>query len=388
MPEPISLYVHIPFCATRCTYCAFNTYAGLESLIPALIMAICEEIKSVSVNSPHTDVGTIYFGGGTPSLLSPAQFEGILACVQRHFRVMDDAEISIESNPNDLSVAYLRALRELGINRLSIGMQSANKRELALFARRHTHEATIEAVKAARDSGLVNLNLDLIYGFPRQTLKSWTHSLMRLIELAPEHVSLYALGVEPGTPFALWIEQGNLPEVDDDLAADMYDLATDMMQTHGYKQYEISNWSLPGYACQHNLQYWRNQTYLGFGPGAHGFAAGVRYATLTLPGDYIRVMSDCEGMYFDFPRSPATQDAQLLSKDDEIGETLMMALRLTEEGLLRESFQKRFGVDVMALKGVLFRRFVQDGLLEILPDKIRLTERGRLLSNIVFRELI
>lgn len=384
---PLSLYLHIPFCRTKCSYCAFNTYVNLDALIEPFVGALLREIEIVGSSVAQANVGTIYLGGGTPSLLLPDQIERILTAIDRAFRVLPEAEISLEANPNDLDLDYLSALRQLGINRLSIGMQTANVNELILFARRHDNDMVARAVSAARHAGFSNLNLDLIFGFPHQTLESWKASLQQMLALQPEHTSLYALGLEEGTPMTEWVARGRLPLPDDDLAADMYELATELLAAAGYEQYEISNWSKPGFTCRHNLQYWRNLSYVGFGPGAHGYAAGVRYATVLPPQKFIHLLKTGDGPY-DFPYTPATDQSVVVDRVGEIADTLMMGLRLTQEGIQRAVFRQRFGIDLLDLHGETIKKFVGYGLLSANADAVRLTQRGRLLSNMVFRELI
>jgi oxygen-independent coproporphyrinogen-3 oxidase len=384
---PLSLYIHIPFCRTKCTYCAFNTYVNVEDLIPSFVNALCREIEIVGRSKPGQAVGTIYFGGGTPSLLEPGQIEHTLAVVQQHFIVSSTAEITMEANPNDLENPYLADVRQVGINRLSIGMQSANMNELTLFARRHDNDQVVRAVTAARRTGFDNLNLDLIYGFPHQTLESWEASLRQMLALQPEHTSLYALGLEDGTPMANWVARGRLPVPDDDLSADMYELATDILAAADYQQYEISNWSKSDFTSQHNLQYWRNLPYVGVGPGAHGYAGGIRYSTILQPQKYIQVLETASGDYR-FPDTPATDQSTVVEKGDEIAETLMMGLRLTQEGIQRRVFRERFGADVLDIHPLTIGKFTGHGLLYVDDEVVRLTQHGRLLSNAVFRELI
>ncbi len=385
--QALSIYLHIPFCTTKCTYCAFNTYTHIEQLIPAFVEALKREIQFVSQQNPYNQVETIFFGGGTPSLLSASQFELLLNNLDTYFTIDTDAEISIETNPNDLDLIYLRELRQLGINRLSIGLQSTNMNELTLFARRHDYAAAISAVEAARAAGFDNINLDLMYGFPQQTMESWRETLDQSLSLLqPEHISMYALGLEEGTPMLEWVESGRLPMPDDDLAADMYEYMTEAMTKYGYEQYEISNWAKPGYACRHNLQYWRNLPYIGLGPGAHGYAGGSRYDTLLMPQRYIKAMSASHTL--PFPRTPATNEITQVDRESEISETLIMSLRLTREGVNREQFKARFGIDLIDLHGDKLKRFVDHGLLEIKPDVVRITQKGRLLSNMIFRELV
>lgn len=385
--QPLSLYIHIPFCRTKCTYCAFNTYTNLDHLIPSFIYALLREIEIVGTSSPKHFVHTVYIGGGTPSLLNREQIEAILNVVASHFELSPDTEISVESNPTDLTQDYLMGVRESGISRLSIGMQSANTRDLELFARRHDVPTVIKALKMAYASGFENVNLDLIYGIPDQLLADWRCSLETAINLEPQHISLYALGLEEGTPLQSWVAQGRLPHPDDDLAADMYDLATDMLGEAGYEQYEISNWSKPGFACQHNLQYWRNLPYVGVGPGAHGYAGGIRYSTILSPQRYIKVVNEGRGP-FAFPLTPATDRFIQIDRETEIAETLIMGLRLTQEGVKRVEFTERFGVDLVDLHRRTVDRFINHGLLFVDDSVVRLTQKGRLLSNVIFRELV
>ncbi|HEX2908023.1 MAG TPA: radical SAM family heme chaperone HemW [Phototrophicaceae bacterium] len=384
---PVSIYLHVPFCRIKCTYCAFNTYVNLDALIEPFIQALIHEIQIVGTSQPGQQVGTIYLGGGTPSMLLPEQIEQVLAAIYRYFEVLPGAEISMEANPDDLDRDYMAAVRAVGINRLSVGMQSANENELALFARRHDNDAVVRAVSAARLGGFTNLNLDLIYGFPHQTLETWENTLQQMLALQPEHISLYALGLEDGTPMRRWVMTGKLPMPDDDLAADMYELATEVLEQAGYAQYEISNWAKTGYACRHNLQYWYNLPYPGLGPGAHGYAGGVRYSTVLGPQKYIQLMAAANDSY-EYPRTPATDQAVVVDIHTEIAETLLMGLRLTEEGIRRAVFRERFGVDLLEIHGPMIEKYANYGLLEVNADVVRLTRRGRLLSNVIFRELV
>lgn len=382
--NPLSLYLHIPFCSTKCTYCAFNTYIHLEHLIESFVDALAREVE---IAGRGQAVGTIFFGGGTPSLLTPQQFERIFHAIRQSFDVMPDAEISLEANPNDLNREYLAALREIGFNRLSIGMQTVNPNELRLFNRRHDNDAVARSMSAARSAGFDNVNLDLIYGFPHQTMESWETSLRQMLVLKPEHISLYALGLEDGTAMMAWVETGRLPLPDDDLAADMYELASEILAGHGYEQYEISNWARPGRQCRHNLQYWLNLPYVGLGPGAHGYADGVRYSVILSPQRYIKLM-EANTKSYDFPHTPATDQAEVVSREGEIAETLIMGLRLTQHGIERRTFVNRFGVDLLDIHGGTIRRFADHGLLSVDDEHVRLTQQGRLLSNVIFRELV
>ncbi|MCY4527131.1 MAG: coproporphyrinogen-III oxidase family protein, partial [Anaerolineaceae bacterium] len=243
------------------------------------------------------------------------------------------------------------------------------------------------AVSDAARAGFGLVNLDLIYGIPEQSLRDWQQSLNETLMLEPGHLSLYALGLEAGTPLREWVARGEVSAPDDDLAAEQYELASDVLAAAGYRQYEISNWALPGQECRHNLQYWRNQDWLGLGPGAHGHVAGVRTRTCLSPQRYIEAFSE-EREARRFPLTPATDECLHLGRKDEIIETLIMGLRLTEEGVGRAEFSRRFGEDVMDIFGEEFQAHESRGLLEINADRVRLRPAGRLLSNQVFRDLV
>src|SRR5690349_16571376 len=293
MPHsPLSLYFHVPFCTHRCAYCDFNTYAGQEEMIPSYVEALCKEIEFVGSlwragrNQREVEASlqahTIFFGGGTPSLLSPEQFETIFKSICNNFTLTDDLEITTEANPGTVSYENLLELRRIGINRISYGVQSANTEELRMLERAHNFFDVIEAVANSRKAGFDNLNLDLIYGLPEQTLPTWQSTVKRILDLHPEHISAYALTLEHGTPFGRWSSKGLLPLPDPDLAAEMYEWASKILETNGYVQYEISNWAklkdevlnreyspfIPhssAFVCRHNLQYWRGLPYLAFG---------------------------------------------------------------------------------------------------------------------------
>jgi len=353
------------------------------------VQALQREIEWVGRRGHRPVLHTIFWGGGTPSLLQKAQFAAIFASIRENFDVRPNAEITLEANPNDITRAYAEELRDVGFNRVSLGMQTAHAGELSLFRRRHNNDAVALAVNAFRRAGFDSLNLDLIYGFPHQTLESWADTLNQALALKPDHLSLYGLSLEDGTPMKTWVMRGQLPEPDDDLAADMYELACQRLAELDYDQYEISNWALPGKACRHNLQYWNNYSYVGVGPGAHGYAGGYRYATLLSPQRYIKAMSsDLDVDAKAYPWTPAVETFTQVDRDTEISETLIMGLRLIDTGIERQEFEDRFGEDLVSIHRAAFEKFADAGLVEIDSARVRLTERGKLLSNIVFRELV
>ena len=363
--------------------------------MPAYVSALCKEIGLVThAAGERLPVHTIFFGGGTPSLLPVADLERILQTLERDFIFANNIEITLEANPGTVSACYMQDIHALGVNRISLGMQSAHPHELRMLDRQHTQEDVVHVVNWARLAGLDNLNLDLIFGLPSQDFADWQHSLEVAVGLNPEHLSLYALNLEPGTPLHALVKQGMLDKPDADNAADMYEWAMDRLAKTGYQQYEISNWARrisdsQGYQCVHNLQYWRNANYLGFGAGAHGYTCGVRLANVNHPSEYIRRCLDGEEQ--GFPRSPATATVQEIDRQMEMGETMMMGLRLVEEGVSVRNFQTRFGFSLSDSYGQAINSLVRKGLLEWIGEEeklLRLTRWGRLLGNQVFMEFI
>jgi oxygen-independent coproporphyrinogen-3 oxidase len=389
MTAPVSIYLHIPFCAHRCAYCDFNTYAGQEQWIPAYVAALCREIEYSGGSAPERlPIHTVFFGGGTPSLLSPLQLDQILCSLRKHFELTREVEITMEANPGTVSQEDLFWLRETGINRISFGVQSANREELRMLERIHDFFEVIEAVKWARQAGFDNLNLDLIYGLPEQKMQTWQSTVQRVLELHPEHISAYALTLEHGTPFGRWAAKGLMASPDPDLAADMYEWAAEQLEGNGYHQYEISNWAREGRECQHNLQYWRGRPYLAFGAGGHGYANGYRYSNVLRIKTYIERLSGEAGGALPFPLTPVTVNQHRQSIQDDMGEFMMTGLRLTREGISAEEFETRFGQRLEDTYGRQIEMLERRGLLERDGERLRLTKRGKLLGNQVFMEFI
>lgn len=397
-----SLYIHIPFCKHRCAYCDFNTYAGIEDMIPVYVRALSNELEYLSKCAPHPlNVHSIFFGGGTPSLLPIKDIEHILRIAYDGYKLSDDTEITLEANPGTLSRSYLLDLKRIGINRLSLGMQSSITVELEILERQHTFIDVIQAINWARQVGMNNVNLDLLFAIPYQTLEDWELNLKRAVALKPEHLSLYALILEHGTPMQKWVARGLIKGPDPDLDAEMYNWASDFLSSMGYLQYEISNWAHEVMDeelkyCVHNLQYWKNKSYLGFGAGAHGYAGGSRLRNISSPNAYIRQLHEIQSSENDseklvFPQTPATAHAQIIDKKTEMGETMMMGLRLTQEGVSAKEFESRFGLSLSEVFGAEIDRLISFGLLEWVDNEassLRLTRRGRILGNQVFMEFV
>ncbi len=425
------LYVHVPFCVRRCAYCDFNTYANLEDRIESYVTALCAELALLAMEQPQpTNVSpltginddnlpptagvsratlqpSIFFGGGTPSLLTLAQLERVLH-VADTLVPLDTAEITLEANPGALlganmaALDYLRGLREVGINRLSLGVQSLHDPTLRVLGRTHTAAEAYRCFAAARQAGFASINLDFMFGLPGQTVAQWEAALAEVLTWGADHFALYALILEEHTPLAAQVMRGQVCVPDDDATATMYEAAMQHLATAGYAQYEISNWarsvvqqstssnrhershpddldsSLPALACQHNLAYWLNSDYLAAGAGAHGHVYPQRYANLVAVDAYIAaVQAGCRPVAEWVP----------LTVDDLYAETMFMGLRLNA-GVSLAHFRDRCGADLDAVYGNLLHELAQTGLIERGPWSVRLTERGRMVGNQVFARFV
>lgn len=413
MAAGVALYVHIPFCARRCAYCDFNTYAGLEQLRPAYVAAVRQEMALQAARYPGLKGITLYFGGGTPSLLPPEAIATLIATAREQLALRPEAEVTLEANPGTVDEDRLRALRAAGVNRLSLGVQSAHDDELAQLGRIHTWPQAVQAVEAARAAGFDNLSLDLMYGLPGQTRARWQATLDQALTLAPEHLSLYALTVEEETPLAATIAAGRWPAPDPDVAAEMYEVASERLASAGFWQYELSNWARGDYpppapwanpafnaqdpalkVSQHNLVYWRNEPWLGLGAGAHSWLAGWRWGNIRHPAEYVEAIRRQQAAV---SGEPATEggpwpvacgdERELIARPLEMGETMMLGLRLAE-GVSEARFRARFGVGLAETYGPVLARFGRLGLLEWDGTCARLSRRGRLLGNQVFAEFL
>ena len=389
---PLSLYVHIPFCETKCPYCDFNTYARIESLIPEYVAALNTETLLWAEMLGHPRIETVFFGGGTPSYLPAEDIASILGTVQDGFDLAPDAEVTLESNPDDFAEPKLAAYLECGVNRLSIGVQSLDDELLKLLGRRHSAEQAVHAYTMAQKAGFDNVSVDLMYGLPNQTEAHWRSTLDGVSELGPSHVSMYCLTLEGGTPMEQQASSGQLPTPDEDLAADMYLMAQARMEHQSYRHYEISNWARPGFESLHNLTYWRNGRYLGVGPGAHSYLDSLRFYNLKSPREYVRLMKGelsppatdvaalsahaLEGV-------PVVETVEEIDQRLEMAETLMMGLRL-DVGISIDDFAARFGVTPTQVYCDTIDDLASLGLLEGTDGALRLTPRGRMLGNEVF----
>ena len=391
----ISLYLHVPFCHTRCHYCDFNTYAGMLGHRESYVAALAQEIQLAGMRARQSNGSprrcrTVFFGGGTPSLLSPEQVDSLLHATRQAFALDDAAEITLEANPGTLEYGRLDALRAVGVNRLSMGAQSFDPDLLRWMGRIHSPEEIETAFAAARKAGFTSINLDFIFALPGQSLATWAETLERAIDLGPEHLSLYSLIVEEGTPLFSWVREGTVRPPDDDAAADMYEHAMTRLAAAGYGQYEISNWARAGHECRHNLTYWGNLPYIGLGAGAHSYFGGHRFAEERPIARYIsRVrQSVAEGnTTADMLPAGAIAEDEAISPELEMAETAMVGLRLNA-GISRSRFAARYGRTFEQVFDERLADVREVRLIETAGDYIRLTERGRLLGNEVFARLL
>lgn len=371
-------YVHIPFCVKKCAYCDFNSYGGYkDDAVRRYVRALEREVRSQTKR--ETSVDSVFFGGGTPTAIPANDEAALLQAVRESLPVTNDAEITTEANPGTADIAGLDVLRRAGFNRISFGVQSFDAGLLKTLDRIHSAGEAREAVKAARAAGFGNVSVDLMFGLPRQTMAQWHDTLNAALELGTDHISLYSLIVEEGTGFATLAGKGRLPLPEDDLVAEMYQLAIDTAAGAGLAQYEISNFARPGYECRHNIHYWRNDPYYGFGAGAVGYLDDVRRTNRKLPAEYAGAVERGEDLVL---------EAEELTPSQQMAETIMLGLRLTREGVDCRRFARRFGVDPREVYSCQVERFTKLGLLEAAGDTLRLTPRGVFLGNEVMQEFV
>ncbi len=395
----LGLYIHIPFCERKCPYCDFNTYAGLGSLFADMVDALCAEMARWRSTLQERTVSTVFIGGGTPTVLSEAQLAQLMAAIHSNFRLAAGCEITCEANPGTVDQAKFAALHRLGVNRLSMGVQSFQAQELDFLGRIHNVQDVYTAFAAARTAGFDNINLDFIFGLPHQAVSGWEETIEQALQLGPEHLSLYSLIVEPDTPLNHWVQIGQVDAPDDDLAADLYELAMARLETAGYIQYEVSNWArrsggadsgaadsgeTPTYACRHNLVYWRNGDYLGIGPGAHSHLRGPaadggederRWGNRKPAAGYIKRV-----------RAGAALEefSETISPRLAAGESMMLGLRLLREGVGSRRFAALHGRTPEQMFPAELREMAERGLLVWDQERVRLTPSGLLLGNRVF----
>ena len=367
-PKPLGLYVHIPFCRSKCQYCDFYSLAGQDTKWKSYQQALLIHLKETARSVPDHELDTIYFGGGTPSYYPAEHLTALLKTIRAQFHVHPEAEITFEANPDSITERGLAALRDAGFNRISIGMQSDDDKTLSVLGRPHTFAQTQDAVQAARAAGFENLSLDLMYGLPGQTLDTWRRTLESAISLNPEHLSCYGLKLEEGTPFYERQNTLNLP--DDDAQADLYLCTVHFLSQAGYPQYEISNFAKPGYRSRHNMKYWTLEEYIGVGPGAHSDFDSRRYSFVRDLDAYISGVKTGASLIDEYEAIP---------KGKRHGEYLMLRLR-TVEGIAEAEYARPYGMEFLPIQRLL-QQFESRGWAVLENGRWHFTPMGFLLSN-------
>lgn len=396
MKKYVSLYVHIPFCALKCKYCDFLSFDG-ESYGTMLryVDSLCQEIKLYAPISEEYIVRSVFIGGGTPSLLDEGLITNIMAFIRKTFTLEKDAEVTIEANPGTLRHQKLNGYRAAGINRLSIGLQSADDDMLRKLGRIHNYDQFVATFKAARRAGFNNINVDIMSGLPGQTIHSYVDTLSRVIEFGPEHISAYSLSIEEGTPFAKDKEilESLPPEMID---RRMYEITKKLLAAHGYDRYEVSNYARSGYECRHNMVYWTGGEYIGFGIGASSYFQGKRFNNIKDILQYIAIMEDTtnkfvemdnmELLYNDVTRK-LRENVTPIYIDSRMEEFMFLGLRMMC-GISRTDFEERFKKDIYEVYGPVLNKYIDQGLLATYEDRIYLTDQGIDVSNVVLADFI
>ena len=374
MKDKISLYIHIPFCVRKCLYCDFPSFSGMESIFDDYVRMLCREIDETYSDYRGMEVKSIFVGGGTPSVLPPALLGRISDKIFSRFDVDSKAEITIETNPGTLDAKKLAEMKSMYFNRLSMGLQAWQDRLLKKLGRIHTADEFETNFLQARDAGFKNINVDLMFALPAQSLDDWQETLEKVMKLRPEHISAYSLIIEEGTPFFDMFDRGEIKETDEVTDRKMYYLAKEMLSDKGYKQYEISNFAKEGFECYHNKVYWRTEEYQGFGLGAHSYADGVRFHNTYDMKEYLRG----EGLRL---------DKEFLSLQEKQEEFMFMGLRMNE-GVSEAEFLRRFGESMDSVYGDEIKELISEELLVKKDGRLSLTDRGVDISNSVFEKFI
>lgn len=402
MSKNLQLYVHIPFCVKKCSYCDFLSFTSAKSTQMNYADALIREIEFYGPQMDDYTVNTIYIGGGTPSWLDEDKMVEIIDAIYTYFDVSPGAEVSMECNPGTITASKLDKYRKVGVNRLSIGLQSADDDELKILGRVHTFEEFVKTYEMARKAGFANINVDLISGVPYQTAEKFLHTLQKVVRLRPEHISAYSLMIEKGTPFydlyksdAAKQESGMPTEIlpTEDEVYRIYKMTQQYLAKAGYEQYEISNYAHPGFECEHNIGYWTRENYLGLGLGAASLVENVRYSNTTDLDQYMKICQDIK--WVDYMQDEADSvtgtnlhaSVEAVSRKAQMEEFMFLGLRMNC-GVTRAKFQNTFGISIDGIYKNVFDYLKAEGLLNMCEGKIVLTERGMDLSNFALAQFL
>ena len=370
---PLELYVHIPFCVRKCQYCDFLSGPSDEETKDRYIEALLKEIRAAEHTEDY-EIVSVFIGGGTPSALKAEAIASIMRTLQEKFFFCEDAEVTIEANPGTVDPEKLTIYRNVGINRLSLGLQSTDAEELKLLGRIHSYEEFLKSYEWARKAGFSNINIDLMFAIPGQTGEAWRQHLYQVAELNPEHISAYSLIIEEGTPFA----EQNLDLPDEDTEYQMYEDTAEILERYGYRQYEISNYAKQGYMCRHNAGYWQRLEYLGFGLGASSLYGGMRFSNTHQMQEYLKESRNPDQI---------RKDVTVLSRNEQIEEFMFLGLRMTE-GISEKKFEENFNVRLMDIYGDILQKYEETGFMEHIETKWRLTRKGIHVSNHILADFL
>ena len=371
--RPLELYVHIPFCVRKCQYCDFLSGPSDEETKERYIEALLQEIHAVEHTEDY-EIVSVFIGGGTPSALKAEAIASVMRTLQEKFFFCEDAEVTIEANPGTVDPEKLTIYRNVGINRLSLGLQSTDAEELKLLGRIHSYEEFLKSYEWAREAGFSNINIDLMFAIPGQTGEAWRQHLYQVAELNPEHISAYSLIIEEGTPFA----EQNLDLPDEDTEYQMYEDTAEILERYGYRQYEISNYAKQGYMCRHNAGYWQRLEYLGFGLGASSLYGGMRFSNTHQMQEYLKESRNPDQI---------RKDVTVLSRNEQIEEFMFLGLRMTE-GISEKKFKENFNVRLMDIYGDILQKYEETGFMEHIETKWRLTRKGIHVSNHILADFL
>lgn len=370
---PLELYVHIPFCVRKCQYCDFLSGPSDEETKDRYIEALLKEIRAAEHTEDY-EIVSVFIGGGTPSALKAEAIASIMRTLQEQFFFCEDAEVTIEANPGTVDLEKLTIYRNVGINRLSLGLQSTDAEELKLLGRIHSYEEFLKSYEWAREAGFSNINIDLMFAIPGQTGEAWRQHLYQVAELNPEHISAYSLIIEEGTPFA----EQNLDLPDEDTEYQMYEDTAEILERYGYRQYEISNYAKQGYMCRHNAGYWQRREYLGFGLGASSLYGGMRFSNTRRMQEYLKESRNPDQI---------RKDVTVLLRNERIEEFMFLGLRMTE-GISEKKFEENFDVRLMDVYGDILQKYEETGFMEHIETKWRLTRKGIHVSNHILADFL
>ena len=370
---PLELYVHIPFCVRKCQYCDFLSGPSDEETKDRYIEALLKEIRAAEHTEDY-EIVSVFIGGGTPSALKAEAIASIMRTLQEQFFFCEDAEVTIEANPGTVDLEKLTIYRNVGINRLSLGLQSTDAEELKLLGRIHSYEEFLKSYEWAREAGFSNINIDLMFAIPGQTGEAWRQHLYQVAELNPEHISAYSLIIEEGTPFA----EQNLDLPDEDTEYQMYEDTAEILERYGYRQYEISNYAKQGYMCRHNAGYWQRLEYLGFGLGASSLYGGMRFSNTHQMQEYLKESRNPDQI---------RKDVTVLSRNERIEEFMFLGFRMTE-GISEKKFEENFDVRLMDVYGDILQKYEETGFVEHIETKWRLTRKGIHVSNHILADFL